>query len=148
MAVTTLARHPPTRTHPSIHADFGSSSLPPVTLAPQLLYVVARRKSKVLRITIDETDLAIAMTLEGRIAGPWVNELHQAWTQITPKLGRRTMSVDLSNVTYADASGKQILRNICAQSSAKLVANNLWARYIAEEITKESQEEHGHASNA
>lgn len=102
-----------------------------------------------LRIKIDETDAVIAIVLDGRIAGPWVNELNEAWLQITPKLGKRTMSVDLSNVTFADASGKKVLRDICRQTSTKLVANNLWAQYIADEITNQSrEEEHGHGSNA
>lgn len=88
-----------------------------------------------LRITINESDAAIAMTLEGRIAGPWVNELSDAWSQLAPKLGKRAVSVDLSNVTFADASGKKILRSIYEQANANLVANNLWAQYIADEVT-------------
>jgi ABC-type transporter Mla MlaB component len=103
----------------------------------------------VLRITINESDAAIAMTLEGRIAGPWVSELSQAWSQISPRLGERTVSVDLCNVTYADASGKQVLSNIYEQSNAKLVANNLWAQYIADQIRRSSNhQENGHGSNA
>ena len=91
-----------------------------------------------LRITIDERDHAIAMTLEGRIAGPWVEELNDAWSQLAPKLGNRTMSVNLCNVTYADASGKKALRNIYQQAHAQIVADNLWAQYIADEVTKGS----------
>lgn len=87
-----------------------------------------------LRITINESDGVIAMTLEGRIAGPWVNELSEAWSKLSPKLGERAMSVDLSNVTFADASGKKILRSIYQQANASLVANNLWAQYIADEV--------------
>ena len=102
-----------------------------------------------LRITINESDAAIAMTLEGRVAGPWVNELSQAWSEISPRLGRRTVSLDLCNVTYADAGGKKLLSNIYEQSNAKLVTNNLWAQYIADQISKSSKnQENGHGNNA
>ena len=102
-----------------------------------------------LRITINESDAAIAMTLEGRIAGPWVDELNQAWSQISPKLGKRAVSVDLCNVTYADGPGRKVLSNIYEQSHAKLVANNLWAQYIADQITKSSKnQETGHGNVA
>jgi len=102
----------------------------------------------VLRITVDESDAAIAMTLEGRIAGPWVTELSDAWFQLAPKLGTRALSVDLCNVTYADAGGKQVLRNMYEHGNAKLVTNNLWAQYIADEIINGSnkKEEHGHGN--
>ena len=101
-----------------------------------------------LRITVDESDGAIAMTLEGRIAGPWVTELNDAWSQLAPKLGKRALSVDLCNVTYADAAGKELLRNIYEHGNAKLVTDNLWAQYIADEITNGSnkKEEHGHGN--
>lgn len=102
-----------------------------------------------LRITINESDAAIAMTLEGRIAGPWVDELSQAWSQISPRLGKRTVSLDLCNVTYADDPGRKVLSNIYQQSGAKLVTDNLWAQYIADQITKSSKnQENGHGNHA
>ena len=87
-----------------------------------------------LRITTQEDEQAIAITLEGRIAGPWVDEISRAWLETAPRLNSRKLSLDLRNVTYADALGKQALRHIHAQSGAKLIVSTPWTQYLAEEI--------------
>jgi hypothetical protein len=87
-----------------------------------------------LKITIQEHDEAIEMKLEGRVAGPWVAELNRAWVETAPTLGQRTLSIDIQHVTYADAGGKHALRDIYAQTHAKLIASSPWAQYLAEEI--------------
>ncbi len=79
------------------------------------------------------------MTLEGRVAGPWVAELKRVWLETAPQLGNKTLSIDLRNVIYAEALGKQVLREIYAQTHARLIASSPWAQYLAEEITN-SQE--------
>ena len=89
-----------------------------------------------LKITIQNGDKEIGMTLEGRVAGPWVAELSRVWMETAPQLGSKTLSIDLQNLIYADAPGKQLLREIYAQTHAKLVASSPWAQYLAEEITQ------------
>jgi len=89
-----------------------------------------------LKITIQNEDKAIAITLEGRVAGPWVAELSRVWVETAPQLGQKTVIIDLRNVMYADASGKQVLREIYSQTHAKLIANSPWAQYLAEEIVQ------------
>ena len=89
-----------------------------------------------LKITIQDGDREIGITLEGRVAGPWVAELSRIWVETAPRLSDRTLSIDLRNVIYADASGKQVLREIYAQTHAKLIASSPWAQYLAEEITQ------------
>ena len=89
-----------------------------------------------LRITIQNDDKTIAITLEGRVAGPWVAELSRVWLETAPLLGPKSLTIDLRNVMYADVSGKQVLREIYAQTHAKLIANSPWAQYLAEEIVQ------------
>jgi hypothetical protein len=89
-----------------------------------------------LKITIQSDNTEISMTLEGRVAGPWVAELSRVWVDTAPQLGPKTLSIDLQNVIYADAPGKQVLREIYAQSHARLIASSPWAQYLAEEITQ------------
>ena len=97
-----------------------------------------RRGSKAgrhtLKITIQNDDKAIAITLEGRVAGPWVAELRRVWVETAPQLGHKTVIIDLRNVIYADVEGKQVLREIYAQTHATLLASSPWAHYLAEEI--------------
>jgi anti-anti-sigma regulatory factor len=110
-----------------------------------------RQGKKMLRITIHEDDKEIGMTLEGRIAGPWVEELNQAWLETASRLGGKKLSLDLRNVTYSDAGGTQVLRDIYARTNAELVAGTLWAEYLAEEIKNsepENDEEPDHGYDA
>ena len=89
-----------------------------------------------LKISIQNGDKEIGMTLEGRVAGAWVAELSRVWVEMAPQLGTKALSIDLQNVTYADTTGKQVLREIYAQTHASLIASSPWAQYLAEEITQ------------
>ena len=105
-----------------------------------------------LRITIQETKAEMEIRLEGRLAGPWAAELSRVWVETAPQLASRKLSIDLHNVTYADASGKQVLRTIYAQTKAMFVASTPWTQFLAAEIAATTpegiQEEPDHASNA
>ena len=59
-----------------------------------------------------------------------MDELSQAHAAETAKrLGSKTLSIDLRNVTFADAGGKQALREIYAQSNAELITGTLSGQY-------------------
>ena len=75
------------------------------------------------------------MRLEGRVAGPWASELDRVWVEAAPKLNSKKLVIDLHNVTYADAAGKKVLRDIYARTNAELVANTPWTQFLAEEVT-------------
>lgn len=88
-----------------------------------------------MRITIQEKPEALEMTLEGRVAGPWASELDRVWLESAPRLRSKKLVIDLHNVTYADASGKQVLRDIYSQTHAELIATTPWTQFLAEEVT-------------
>jgi anti-anti-sigma regulatory factor len=90
-----------------------------------------------LRITFQDTDEAVEMRLEGRVAGPWAEELGRVWVETAPQLAQKKLIIDLHNVTYADAVGKQVLRKIYLQTHAELVTNTPWTQFLAEEVTAE-----------
>jgi anti-anti-sigma regulatory factor len=87
-----------------------------------------------LRITFQDTAEAIEMRLEGRVAGPWASELDRVWLETAPRLVSRKLVIDLHNVTYADAAGKQVLSAIFAQTRATFITNTPWAQFLAEEV--------------
>ena len=89
-----------------------------------------------LMITIQNGHDDVGITLEGRVAGPWVAELSRVWVETAAQLGKKTLSINLNNVTYADAAGKQVLRDIYTLTHARLIANSPWTQYLAEEITQ------------
>jgi anti-anti-sigma factor len=95
-----------------------------------------------LKITIQDGDKTVEITLEGRVAGPWATELSRVWMEAAPKLGPKDVTIDLRNVTYADSTGKRALREIYVQTQARLVSSSPWTQYLADEIMH-SQEQAG-----
>jgi anti-anti-sigma regulatory factor len=76
--------------------------------------------------------------LEGRIAGPWVEELSRTWKEQAPLLAQKKLSLDLRGITYSDASGMQALRDIYAQTGAEFVTGSAWTHFLAEEVKRAS----------
>lgn len=91
-----------------------------------------------LKISIHEDEQAIAFTLSGRLAGPWVEELKRAWRETAPRLGSRALQFDLRDLTYSDIAGKQALRTIYGQTNAELIADTLWSQHLADEIKSQN----------
>lgn len=87
-----------------------------------------------LRISIQENDTSIGFTLVGRLAGPWVAELDRAWKEVAQRLGRKKLSLDLRDLTYADAGGKRVLREMFSKSRAEFVTHCDWSQFLANEI--------------
>lgn len=93
-----------------------------------------------LRITIDEQDRqAMRLKLEGRITGPWAEELDRVWVETAPRLGSRKLTIDLSNVTYADAKGKSVLNKIFSTTNAEFVTGTLLTQDLAAEVVRQAQ---------
>ena len=87
-----------------------------------------------LRISIQENDKSIGFTLVGRLAGPWVAELEQVWKDVASRLDEKKLSLDVRDLTYSDAGGKKVLRDMFVRNSAEFVTSNDWSHHLAEEI--------------
>jgi len=92
-----------------------------------------------LKITVQPDEKGTKILLEGRLAGPWVEELDRSWRQVSGGEAGRVI-VDLHNVTFVDAEGKGMLRQMC-KSGAELQASGCLMRCLVEEIAKEKKEQ-------
>jgi len=105
-----------------------------------------------LRITMQETNVAVEIKLEGRIAGPWAAELGRVWVETAPLLASRELVLDLRNVTYADTGGRRVLADVYSHTRARLITSTPWTQHLAEEIMGEqavgTDEEAGDANKA
>src|SRR5580700_10027263 len=88
------------------------------------------RTEPMLRITIDKKRGKTVLSVEGRLAGPWVGALEQCWRERTP--GEK-FNVDLCGVSFIDAAGKVLLKEI-HQQGGKLIAEGCLNQAIVEEI--------------
>lgn len=74
-----------------------------------------------------------SLILEGRLAGPWVEEL-RTYCRRTFDNQRSCTRIDLTGVTFVDADGKALLTQLWKQGT-QLQASGCLTRCVIEEIT-------------
>ncbi len=87
-----------------------------------------------LRITIDHSADALKLKLDGRLAGPWVEELRRAWDESVRRSPSRPVLVDVCDVVYSDSDGIAVLKHICSTSQAQVRSNSPWTNHLASTI--------------
>jgi anti-anti-sigma regulatory factor len=63
-----------------------------------------------LKIDTIESASEIVLSLHGRLAGPWVDELESQWRRTQATAGERRVAVDLSGVTGIDRAARYLLQ--------------------------------------
>lgn len=87
-----------------------------------------------LKITILDRDDLTVFELEGKLAGPWVEELKDCWRKAVA--ARRRTRVLLKQVSFIDAAGKELLIEIC-RSGAEIEGAGCMTSATVEEIKRE-----------
>jgi anti-anti-sigma regulatory factor len=88
-----------------------------------------------LRITTHDNPECLTFQLEGKLAGPWVQELEDCWQKTLAGRRRPVVRVDLRGVTFLDAAGKEFLAALHA-GGAEFVAAGCAMKAIVAEITR------------
>lgn len=86
-----------------------------------------------LKITIKTTDAAARIILEGRLAGPWIEELDRCWQGLIAT-EKAPVMVDLTGVTFIERDGKTLLNDMW-RAGAELLAAGCCTESIVAEIT-------------
>jgi anti-anti-sigma regulatory factor len=94
-----------------------------------------------LRITVQQQESLIEVTLEGRLVGPWVTELRKVWRETASRLGSKRLILNLRDLTFSDEEGKQVLREIATQTGAEISSSTPFTKYLAQEISTPYQTE-------
>jgi hypothetical protein len=87
-----------------------------------------------LRITIHNQPTCLKLQLEGKLAGPWVEELAACWRRTVAEEGKPVDRVDLGALTSLDAAGKELLAAIHARGAELVAADCLMKATVAEII--------------
>jgi len=88
-----------------------------------------------LKITVHNSTNAATLNLEGRLAGPWVEELGRSWRAVKENSTEKPVIVDLCEVTFVDAEGRKLLSSMYEQG-ARLRTFGCMAKGIVEEIVQ------------
>jgi anti-anti-sigma regulatory factor len=75
----------------------------------------------------------VTLKIEGKIAGPNVSALNEAWRELAPSLGQKKLKIDLRGVTHADCTGRDLLGEIHATTGAEFLADTPLTKYFAEQ---------------
>src|SRR3989442_6018389 len=86
-----------------------------------------------LRVTTEKRRGKTALAVEGRLAGPWVGALEQCWRELHAASPREKFHIDLCGVSFIDAAGKFLLKEIHRQGG-RLVAEGCLNQAIVHEI--------------
>lgn len=86
-----------------------------------------------LKISSNNSQGAMQLTLEGQLAGVWVKELEQYWRQTTTS-ERGALIVDLRGVTFIGETGKSLLAEMWREG-VELLAIGCCNKSIVEHIT-------------
>jgi outer membrane protein len=98
-----------------------------------------------LRITTEKKRGKVLLSVEGRLAGPWVAALEQCWRELHAASPREKFHVDLCGVSFIDATGKVLLKEIHRQGG-QLIAEGCLNQAIVQEIA--AQEKKGAGTGA
>ena len=86
-----------------------------------------------LKITTQQETEALRLILEGRLTGPWLNELEQSWRSIKGSMTVRYV-VDLTGVTYIEEQGTTLLKRMW-QEGAEFIVTGCCNTPLIERIT-------------
>ncbi len=95
-----------------------------------------------LRITVQTEGNKTVLKLDGKITGPWIKELESCWEMLRQLQAGKPMVVDLSDVSFINPSGSQLLERM-HREGAELLGEGPLTRSIVEEIEGRATAAHG-----
>lgn len=86
-----------------------------------------------IRISQIHEGSKLHLFVEGTLSDGWVDALETSWLEAQPQLNGEPLRIDLSDITYVDDRGRELLARMI-QSGAKLSATGIMTRAVVEEI--------------
>jgi len=94
---------------------------------------IAETRGNVLRISVEQHCNALSFVLEGRLVGPWVDELRTVWRSQAGGREGLPLTVDLCGLTAMDTGGQRLLDEIL-QHGATLRCSDVMNQYLVEQM--------------
>jgi anti-anti-sigma regulatory factor len=86
-----------------------------------------------LKITMEKNPRITTLRLEGKLSGPWVDELERSWRAVSSRSADCPVAVDLTDVTFVSEEGKKLLEAMYGEG-ARLKGSGCVTRRLVEEI--------------
>jgi ABC-type transporter Mla MlaB component len=88
-----------------------------------------------LRVTETRTEHGTWLILEGRLTGPWVDEVKRCWKRLLARGTGQATFIDVREVSFIDESGKALLSEM-HHAGARLVSSGVLMNSVVQEIKK------------
>jgi anti-anti-sigma regulatory factor len=88
-----------------------------------------------LMITEERNGDGLAFKLAGTLAGEWAMEFNRCWRSRTGSSKASRITVDLTEVTYVDEIGKELL-GLMVKEGAELIARDILMKSVVEEVAR------------
>ena len=99
-----------------------------------------------LRIYIHDEVPVTSFVLEGKLIGPWVEELEKGWKSALAANPSRMMLVDLADVSFIDSEGRALLARM-RQKGVRLLSTGVLINAIVAEIDAEERKNSAQCSS-
>lgn len=86
-----------------------------------------------LRISVERQADTLSLVLEGRLVGPWVDELRRVSRELS--VNGASVTVDLCGLTAMDAKGQDLLDEL-RQAGATLRCSDVMNQYLVEQMAR------------
>jgi hypothetical protein len=98
-----------------------------------------------LRITAARDQEPVTVRLEGRLAGPWVEELRMWWEAECVTRDAGPLRVDMTDVAFVDADGRALLEWM-VRHGVELRAHGCMTRAVRDEIVAAAERKRARAA--
>jgi len=93
----------------------------------------SRRESGMLRVTRNDAESGATLMLEGKLSGPWVDELQKYWAASR----QAPIRVSLKEVTYVDGRGRDLLIRMEREGASLVEASDFIRHLLSENVADE-----------
>ncbi|MFZ0213051.1 MAG: TolC family protein [Candidatus Acidiferrales bacterium] len=86
-----------------------------------------------MKVTVERSGAQILLRVEGKVCGPWVEELRRCWESLLTTSAGHPIAVELADVSFIDESGKELL-SMMAEQGAEIRAEGCSTSAIVSSI--------------
>ena len=88
-----------------------------------------------LKISIIDSQTHRRLVLEGKLVGPWTDELRPAWERAKAELGGRKLVVEVKNLIVINQAGENVLLELM-QEGVKVRGFGVFTRHVLKQLAR------------
>lgn len=91
-----------------------------------------------LKISIIDSRTHRRLVLEGKLVGPWADELKPAWERAKVELGGRELVVEMNDLVVINQAGENVLLELM-QEGVKIRGCGVFTRHILKQLARRAE---------